>query len=264
MDFKNRLQKYSAAFTDNDRKIAGYLLEDKQVAQKSITDLAGEIDVSPSSITRFCKRMQFDSFQQLKYALMDASADRRMNDGEIMHVTDLYESIIHSTQQFLEIGQISRIAEQLRLARRVLFCGVGNSGLIAREFNSRVERMGMDSAAVTDAHTMVMRSALLSEADVLMCFSYTGKTQSVLSAARQAKENGARLIVVTTSGAEELTDLADDIVFVADHALAEDEKFINTQLSSLFFLDVLTYRLLENPELRANRAKTLAALKRFG
>lgn len=264
MDFKNRLQKYSAAFTENDRKIAGYLLEDKQVAQKSITDLANEIDVSPSSITRFCKRMQFDSFQQLKYALLDVTSDRRTNDSEIMHVTDLYESIIHSTQQFLEIGQISRIAEQLRLARRVLFCGVGNSGLIAREFNSRVERMGMDSAAVTDAHAMVMRSALLGEADVLMCFSYTGKTQSVLSAARQAKENGARLLVVTTSGAEELTDLADDIVFVADHSLAEDEKFINTQLSSLFFLDVLTYRLLENPELRANRAKTLAALKRFG
>ncbi|WJY26347.1 MurR/RpiR family transcriptional regulator [Sporosarcina trichiuri] len=238
-------------------------MEDKQVALKSITDLAKEIDVSPSSITRFCKRMQFDNFQQLKYAMLEASADRDREEDDIRRVSDLYVTVIRSTQQFLEMEQIARIVDRLQKADRVLFCGVGNSGLIAEEFNSRTERMGMDTAAMTDAHTMVMRSALLGERDVLMCFSATGKTQSVLAAAREAKANGAGLIVVTTSGAEELTDLADEIVFVANHVLAADDKFINTQISSLFFLDVLTYRLLENPDLQAERAKTLAALARF-
>lgn len=264
MDFENRLQKHSAEFTENDRKIAEHLLNEKNIAQKSITDLAEEIDVSPSSITRFCKKIRFASFQQMKYALLAARTEKRVNDEEVESVARYYQSIIASTQQFMDTGQTERIANDLIRAKRVLFCGIGNSGLIAKEFNSRIERMGIDSTAITDAHAMVMKTALLGKEDVYMCFSYTGKTQSVIDATRQAKDCGARVIVITTNDAEELTELADEVVLVANHVFVDDDKFINTQISSLFYLDVLTYRLLENSKLMEQRNKTLEALKRFG
>ncbi|MBD7909296.1 MurR/RpiR family transcriptional regulator [Sporosarcina gallistercoris] len=264
MDFENRLQKHSAEFTENDRKIAEHLLNVKNIEQKSITDLADEIDVSPSSITRFCKKIQFATFQQMKYALLATRTEKRSNDEEVERVANFYHSIIASTQQFMDTEQTERIANDLISAKRVLFCGIGNSGLIAKEFNSRIERMGIDSAAVTDAHSMVMKSALLHEEDVFMCFSYTGKTQSVLDATRQAKDCGARIIVITTNDSEALTELADEVVLVSNHVFVDDEKFINTQISSLFYLDVLTYRLLEDAKLMEQRNKTLNALRRFG
>ncbi|WP_172643604.1 MurR/RpiR family transcriptional regulator [Sporosarcina sp. D27] len=264
MDFENRLQKHSAEFTENDRKIAEHLLGEKNIAQKSITDLAEEIDVSPSSITRFCKKIRFASFQQMKYALLATYTKKRSNDEEVERVANYYQSIISSTQQFMDTEQTERIANDLISAKRVLFCGIGNSGLIAMEFNSRIERMGIDSAAVTDAHAMVMKSALLREDDVFMCFSYTGKTQSVLDATEQAKDCGARVIVITTNDAAELTALADESVLISSHIFLDDEKFINTQISSLFYLDVLTYRLLEDQILMKSRRKTLDALNRFG
>ncbi|MDW0108763.1 MurR/RpiR family transcriptional regulator [Sporosarcina aquimarina] len=264
MDFENRLQKHRAEFTENDRKIAEHLLNEKNIAQKSITDLAEGIDVSPSSITRFCKKIRFESFQQMKYALLAARSEKRTNDEEVEQIANYYMSIISSTQQFLDPKQTERIAANLIDADRVLFCGIGNSGLIAEEFNSRIERMGIDSTAVTDAHAMVMKSTLLRKEDVFMCFSYTGKTQSVLDATRQAKDCGAKVIVITTNTAEELTALADEVVLIANHVFVDDLKFINTQISSLFYLDVLTYRLLENERLMEQRNKTLDALKRFG
>lgn len=264
MDFKNRLQKHNAEFTENDRKIAEHLLGEKNIAQKSITDLAEEIDVSPSSITRFCKKIRFTSFQQMKYALLATRTEKHAKDEEVERVANYYMSIIASTQQFMDTDQTERIANDLIGAKRVLFCGIGNSGLIAQEFNSRIERMGIDSTAITDAHGMVMKSTLLNEEDVFMCFSYTGKTKSVLDATRQAKSSGARVIVITTNHAEELTALADEVVLVSNHVYVDDQKFINTQISSLFYLDVLTYRLLGDARLMEQRNKTLEALKRFG
>ncbi len=264
MDFENRLQMYSSEFTENDRKIAAHLRSEKNIAQKSITDLAEEIDVSPSSITRFCKKIQFASFQQMKYTILATSTKKRSTVEEVERISNYYTSIIASTQQFMDPEQTERIVNELIAAKRVLFCGIGNSGLIAKEFNSRIERMGIDSVAITDAHAMVMKSALLREEDVFMCFSYTGKTQSVMDATQQAKECGARVIVITTNDSEELTALADEVVLISNHVFVDDEKFINTQISSLFYLDVLTYRLLEDPKLMEQRKKTLHALKRFG
>ncbi|MGG0643161.1 MurR/RpiR family transcriptional regulator [Sporosarcina gallistercoris] len=264
MDFENRLQKHSAEFTDNDRKIAEHLLNVKNIEKKSITDLADEIDVSPSSITRFCKRIQFTTFQQMKYAMLAKRHAPHAADAEADLISDYYKRIITSTKQFIDPQQTDRIAADLSGAERVMFCGIGNSGLIALEFNSRIERMGINSTVATDAHAMVMKSALLRANDVFMCFSYTGKTQSVLDAAQQAKDGGARVIVITTNDAAELTALADESVLISAHVFLDDEKFINSQISSLFYLDVLTYHLLEDPELLENRQKTLTALRRFG
>ncbi|WP_407703004.1 hypothetical protein [Virgibacillus tibetensis] len=39
------------------------------VISKTITDLSNVIEASPASITRFCKKIDFDSFQQMKYSI---------------------------------------------------------------------------------------------------------------------------------------------------------------------------------------------------
>ncbi|AXI10542.1 SIS domain-containing protein [Oceanobacillus sp. 143] len=266
MNFENRIQKYNSLLTGNDHKIIKYLIANKDtVIDKTIIDLSEEIQVSPASITRFCQKVDFDSFQQMKYSLVKNNRVDQNKTGESFEIIyHYYETILKSTQQFITEEQTSRIVEQIINANDILFCGVGNSGLIANEFNSRIERMGISSRATTDPHGMLMKSALLKEDDLLICFSNSGQTKCVIDSARLAKDKHATVIIVTNYRDTELTELADEIVLISSYKYIDDEKFINTQLPSLFFLDLLTYKLLNNEELMKSRKKTLKAINLYG
>ncbi|MDY0394068.1 hypothetical protein RWE15_05720 [Virgibacillus halophilus] len=118
----------------------------------------------------FVKKLQFENFQQMKYAL----ATSVPKEKEKKDISDIifyyYETIIKSTKQFITKKQISRIIAILSHANNVIFCGMGNSGVIAEEFNSRTERMGINSQSITDSHAMLIKSTLMDSQDVLFLF----------------------------------------------------------------------------------------------
>ncbi|WP_010648243.1 MurR/RpiR family transcriptional regulator [Oceanobacillus massiliensis] len=265
MNFENRIQKYNSILTTNDRKIIRHLAANKEtVVSKTITELSDEIHVSPASITRFCKKLGFDSFQQMKYSIEQSAIDTIKTDKTFDIIYNYYHSILTSTQQFISEEQTTRIVDLILSAGKILFCGIGNSGLISNEFNSRIQRMGISSESITDAHGMLMKSALLNENDIIICFSNSGMTKSVVSAAKLAKENKATTIAITNYAETPLTKLADEVVLITSYKYIEDEKFINTQLPGLFLLDLLTYKLLKNEKLMENRQKTLKAISEHG
>ncbi|GGP16753.1 MurR/RpiR family transcriptional regulator [Oceanobacillus neutriphilus] len=264
MNFENRIQKYNSSLTDIDKKITKYLLVNKaSIRDKTIIELSEAIQVSPASITRFCKKIDFNTFQQMKFSLIGTSTENKKSDHTFETVYNYYQTIIKSTQQFFSEEQTNRIVKLISSKNKVLFCGIGNSGLIAHEFNSRIYRMGISSESVTDAHDLLMKSSLLQENDLIVCFSNSGKTKPVIDAAQIAKNNKATVIVVTNFEQTVLTKLADEVILISSYRYIDDPKFINSQLPGLFLLDLLTYKLLNNEELMHVRQKTLDAINKY-
>lgn len=265
MDLENRIQKFNSVLTNNDQKILDYILLNKSAAiNKSITDLSKDIKVSSASISRLCKKLQFANFQQMKYSLAKSESKVKNKKDIPDIISNYYELIIKSTKQFISNEQIDLISSILTKSQNVIFCGRGNSGVIAEEFNSRTERMGINSQSITESHTMLIKSTLMNNQDALFCFSYTGRTKSVIDSARIAKDNGAKVVVVTNFDKTELTKIADEVILITSPIYMEDEKFINTQIASLFLLDVLTYKLLESKQHMENRKKTLESINKLG
>lgn len=265
MNFENRIQKYNSLLTEIDQRIFKYLLAHKDtILTKTIINLSKEIQVSPASITRFCKKIDFNSFQEMKFSVGGQASNVNKTDETFDIVYNYYQSIIKSTQQFISENQTDRIVSFIFNARKVLFCGIGDSGLIANEFNSRIERMGIHAQSVTDAHGMLMKTSLLDENDLLICFSNSGRTKSVIDSAKLAQENHVPAIAITNHKDTRLTEFANEVVLISSYKYIDDEKFINSQLPGLFFLDLLTYKLLKNKELMKNRKKTLRAIYQYG
>ena len=265
MNFENRIQKFNSLLTENDRKIIKYLLANKDtILNKTIVDLSEEIHVSPASITRFCKKVDFNSFQEMKFHLGGRPTELNKADDTLDTIYNYYQSIIKSTQQFISEEQTTRIVSLILNAKKVVFCGIGNSGLIANEFNSRIERMGINSNSITDTHAMLMKTSLLGESDLLICFSNTGKTKSVIDSAKLAQENHVPTVVVTNYDDTLLTKFANEVVLISSYKYIDDEKFVNSQLPGLFFLDLLIYKLLSNDKLMVNYQKTLKAINEHG
>lgn len=225
--------------------------------------MSERIDVSPASITRFCKKLQFNSFQELKYALLKEASSKGKNQSTPTIIIGYYESIIQSTVQFITDEQIKNITRLIMNANKVVFCGIGNSGMIAQEFNSRVERMGISSQSIIDSHRMILKASMLQDDDLLICISYSGETQSIVDTAKLAKENGVKVIAISNYENTSLAKTSDETILISSYLYMDDEKFINTQISSLFVLDILTYELLQNEQLLNNRKKTLDVINKY-
>lgn len=101
-----------------------------------------------------------------------------------------------------EEGGMERIVAALQ-NKRIFVIGEGRSGLMGKSFAMRLMHLGADVYVVGETIT-----PSIGREDVLVAVSGSGTTQSVVWAARKAKELGCTVIAVTTEPSSELGALA--------------------------------------------------------
>lgn len=119
--------------TPVEAEIGAYILKNlERVPGMSILDLAGDANVSKSAVHRFCKKLGFGGFNDLKVAaardLAEAQADVDLIDvnypfGETdgprpiaKKLAMLYEAAIQDTYQHIDFTQVQRVARLLNQA----------------------------------------------------------------------------------------------------------------------------------------------------
>jgi RpiR family carbohydrate utilization transcriptional regulator len=121
---------------------------------------------------------------------------------------------------------------------------VGNSGIVALDAQHKFFRLGVNAAAVSDAHVQVMSATMLKAGDCLVVISNSGRSTDLLDSVEIARKRGATLIVITASGSP-LALLAqggaNQILLAVDHP--EDFERYSPMVSRLLHLlviDILT------------------------
>ena len=89
---------------------------------------------------------------------------------------------------------VSKAIQALTLANRVEFYGFGASGAVASDAQHKFFRLQVSTAAYADPHMQNMSAVTLSEGDVVVAISQTGRTSSLLSSVDLAREAGATVI----------------------------------------------------------------------
>ena len=75
---------------------------------------------------------------------------------------------------------LSRLTETVRAGRRVVLCGIGKSGLIARKIAATMVSLSVPALFLHPAEAMHGDLGLLGAGDVLLVLSYSGETEEVL------------------------------------------------------------------------------------
>ena len=146
------------------------------------------------------------------------------------------------TGEFISEEKIKRLAHNLKTCRQVNFAGLGSSGLTASEFYYRTMRMGIKGSVSTDAHQMKISASLLSSRDMFVAISNSGETLELM-VARSARNQGAYVVVITNFEGSALTKNADLVLITTAQSSNNDSKFINSQIATLFLLDIVSYLL---------------------
>ncbi|WP_034552570.1 MurR/RpiR family transcriptional regulator [Carnobacterium funditum] len=262
LNLSNRISQNYNLLTKKDKHIANFILENqKKVHSWNIKDLAQLTGSSNATITRFCHKLNYQSFPEFK-TLVDQELKTTPEPAKLTEkITDYYNQLIYSSSQLINPLQITELMQAIQKANKIMICGLGSSGLSAMELGNRLTRMGLVIDAVTDPHMMVMSATLLIEGDLLIAISNSGESDAVVQTCETAKKEHATIFAITNRNHTSLTEVATDVLFASDNRTIVDERFINSQLPIYFIMDILCYALLENETYLANRKKTLLALE---
>src|SRR5690606_30929316 len=220
LDIVGLLQTEKNEFTRSERALTEIVLADvDRVLKMSIVDLAAQAEVSPPTVTRFCRRLGCDSYADFKVRLAQSrfvgqryfapsagpSSVREIAQGVVNGI----KSVIYETFDHLDFDAVERAAESIVKASFVLAFGSGgSSSMVATETEMRLFRLGVKVASSTDHQVQMMRAAAAPPGTALIAFSLSGNNLPLGHALDVAGEYGMTRIVVTRSGSA-VADRAD-------------------------------------------------------
>ena len=271
----NLISEQYAGMTRSAKKLSDYILNNKTSVQyMSITSLAKASKVSEATITRFCKNLQLEGYNELKLALAKADNTTAMgdpsDDGQSVTDTDdfinickkLYQIDKNALSETLELANSESISQAVSLisnAKHIYCFGQGGSNVMAMEAWARFSTISSRFIHIADSHMQAMAAALCEADDVILFFSYSGSTRDMLDVLRPAKNNGTSIILVTHFSNSPAAALSDVILLCGSNESPLQSGSIAAKISQLFIIDYLFYFYgLQNPQSSA-KAKNATA-----
>ncbi|MBO9100938.1 MULTISPECIES: MurR/RpiR family transcriptional regulator [unclassified Rhizobium] len=250
MDIFSTLQEEKGRFSRSENRIADIVLDDFEFAvNASIIALAERADVSPPTVTRFCRHIGCDSFADFKVQLARSAhvGVRYLKpESKSTDPADVAADIINKAQnalfllhRSLDMSALSQAAEKLSTAGMIYAFGSGgNSSMIAGELQNRLFRFGLHVTASSDHSMQLMMAAAAKPTDVLIGSSFSGRNAELARASTLAREAGVPTIALTQSGSA--VAQAADIVVAVD--LPEGNNIYrptSTRIAYLAVVDII-------------------------
>lgn len=241
------------------RKIAEFMLEDMdRILELSISKLSEETNTSQAAWVRFCKVIGYSGLKELKkdYILNVIGQNQKTDEDKkelvytdiqgfnciediIASVSELNERAVHDTRLILDAQAIDEAVEMLSATNRILFLGMGASGIVAQDAAYKFSRIGCVSQALLDFHMQITTLSLLTPEDVAVFISYSGRTKEMVEMIHLAKNVGCKTICVTKFGTNLLNEMADIKIGISAPEIEKRSGATGSRIAQLNVIDIL-------------------------
>lgn len=239
-------------FNATDKKIAEYIFEyPKDLINSTISQVSESTEVSEATIFRFCKKIGFKGFQDLKIALalefddgVEHYADEKISVDDdqkttIAKVFNANVNAINDTFHSLNMDDFEKAISMILNAREIVFVGSGGSSVVASDAHHKFIRTGLKVSTYSDYHLQLMALSQLSEDDLVIVISHTGSNLNMLSLLDVALDNNVKTIGITSYKKSPINDKVD----VALNAVSQETKYqfeaFASRISHLSIIDAL-------------------------
>lgn len=264
--------------TAAEKKVADYVQSHQSKSQHmSISQLAEESQVAEATVSRFCRRLGYRGYNAFRLAIANTTAGRQdpLNplSGEVL-VDDsfsdvcgkLYSANTNAMAQTMAAAReedYAAAADLLETADKVLCMGQGGSMILAEEAAHLFSTIFGKYFAVSDSHTQMLYAVNATTKDVFLFFSYSGATKDMMETLRQARGNGAKVILVTHFPNCPGAALADVVLQCGADESPLQLGSVGARIAQLFLTDLLFSELCRRKlnECRESRSRIATAME---
>lgn len=244
------IESHLDKMTDLEQRIGHYFLDPNSIQEDlSSLQVAQTLHISQAALTRFAKKCGFKGYREFSFQylqdLQNAQTESdNMQSSLSRHVLYNYNQIHQQTKELVDEEKLERVAQIIEEADRVYFFGTGSSGLVARDMKLRFMRLGVVCEALTDQDGFAWTTSILDKNCLVIGFSLSGQTQSIIDSLIDAKNMGAKTILVTGQP-EKIQEDFTEVVPVALQSKPEFILRISAQFPMLLMIDLIYAFFLE-------------------
>ena len=244
------IESHLDKMTDLEQRIGHYFLDPNSIQEDlSSLQVAQTLHISQAALTRFAKKCGFKGYREFSFQYLQdlpkakTEADN-MQSSLSRQVLNNYNQIHQQTKELIDEEKLERVAQIIEEADRVYFFGTGSSGLVARDMKLRFMRLGVVCEALTDQDGFAWTTSILDKNCLVIGFSLSGQTQSIIDSLIDAKNMGAKTILVTGQP-EKIQEDFTEVVPVALQSKPEFILRISAQFPMLLMIDLIYAFFLE-------------------
>lgn len=232
MDIISLIKNTYPDFSKNEKKIGSYVLDNiSECTNLTIYDLAERVDLSPSAVTRFIKKMHMESYAQFKNYLIRADVSHEAGSvKDVLHwqlpmdemISPISSTVFEVCDDSMKInfGKHLDSAIQFLLDANTIFCyGYGGTANVARDFQHKMLRLSKQCIFLEEGNYGLQNLSAATQHDVLLVVSFSGETLAALNAARRALSKDMTVISICRYGTTTLSSISRITLHVSNIAL---------------------------------------------
>jgi len=234
-----------------EKQIADWIFDNPgKIISLSIVELAEQCKCSEATIVRFSKRLGLSGYQELKISLASENGGSPVSTHITADdsVSGIYEKVcndiylsLEKTKKSLDTKQLTKAAEKICKADRIVIFGLGNSASIAIDASHKFLRAGLNAFAYSDNHMQVIAASKLGENDIAIGISHSGSSKDIVDALRIAREHGASTISITNSGKSPILKYSDIVLSTSSDETQYSILALNSRIAQLAIIDTLYF-----------------------
>lgn len=249
-----KIRDRKGSLTPVERLVAEYILANKEeIPHLSIKNLAQASKTSDASVLRFCKTMGYNGYRSFIVSIsaslgsMDEESGDQYTDIQpgdelttiISNISRNNMRSIEDTLSVLDRSAVERAVQALRTSNRIMFFGIGASGLVAQDAEQKFTRINKICHAFIDGHSQLTAATLLNKGDVAIFISNSGDTIEILDSLDMAKKSGAHIVAITKYSKSELSERADTLLCISTPEISIRSGAMGSRIAMLTIIDML-------------------------
>lgn len=245
---RDRYENFSKAY----KKISDYILSNPQDLIKSTAlDISKRCGVSSASIVRFAKYIGFDGLDELKISIASKNYNEDKNyinpiissGDSIQELCDKLMVLIKSSNEdfFYQLDKnlLKKSFDIIRKSKSIYILGIGASSLPAYDLFHKLKRVNFNAFFYEDAHLNAEAFNYIGDKDVVIAFSYSGRTKEIIYPVKIAISKRTPVIAITRKKKNPLSSMANISITVPNNEELTRIGAITSKYSSLIISDLL-------------------------
>jgi DNA-binding MurR/RpiR family transcriptional regulator len=216
-----------------ERRIADFVVENAQLLRDySSQQLANALGISQSSVVKFCQKLGFKGYPDLKFSISEALLRAENGNGDGAHAeaapqdrkSTLASSLWRRKSEAEEATRlinppeaIEQAAGAIAAAGKVFIIGLGEDDIHARAFGLKLSLLGIATVHNFDPAHMTASLSSAGPGDVLLVFSEHGKQPALCQVCRYFRDQRGKVVTITRHTSNALRANADLALLVSAH-----------------------------------------------
>ena len=254
MSFFLELQNNDA--TPIEKSIIKYIIDHpNSVIEMTMEEFARATYTSRSSISRFCKKIGYNGFNDLKIQLAielnmflkDTSSEETslpFEKGDDT-VTIIDKTVSQATYSILETmktnppEKFDKIIDRILHADNIVFLGVQFSGIVCYDAHIKFSKIGLPSKFFLTEGDILSYSFYANPKDIVFLISYSGTTSTILQAAEFIKRRDVFTVSITKNYSNPLLEYCNLNLYINSSDDPEMNLSLSSRIAMMTIIDTL-------------------------